>query len=159
VSSVAHTTVKGINFKDLGRTKKYAKWGVYGESKLGNLLSQTALVAQIRERGLEDKISVTACHPGYSNTALQDDTVFERLNAVFAQSMEYGALPSVAAAAGAEWETGSYVGPKKMNAWGLPKRSSRTKTSLDATLAARLAEVADEMTGVSMRTALGGEGK
>ena len=68
VSSGAHRAGK-MNFDDLQSTKRYARWGAYGQSKLANLLFTFELQRRLGERKLT-QISV-ACHPGWAATDLQ----------------------------------------------------------------------------------------
>jgi len=110
VSSGAHKLATKIDFEDFNREKKYRKWTVYGETKLGNLLYIRKLNSFLEEKGINNVIAV-ACHPGYANTNLQSHTVFKRLNYVFAQNSTIGAEPTVLAATDPKAERNWYAGP------------------------------------------------
>ncbi|KAH9255461.1 hypothetical protein BASA81_006580 [Batrachochytrium salamandrivorans] len=110
VSSTAHKLVGKISFEDFNREQDYNKWLVYGESKLGNLLFMHKLNRLLDERQIANVV-VVGCHPGYSATNLQDDTVFKYTNFMFAQSAEMGAEPTVLAATDLTAGRNAYAGP------------------------------------------------
>lgn len=63
-----------------------------------------------------------ACHPGYSNTQLQNtgptgffNLLYKVLNPLMAQPSSKGAIPTVLAAAGIEAKRGGYYGPQRMS--------------------------------------------
>ena len=62
VSSGAHKMASKIDFQDFNRAKTYAKWQVYAESKLGNLVLMTKLNRLLEEKGI-DSVVVVGCHP------------------------------------------------------------------------------------------------
>jgi len=64
VASLAHSVFAkgGIKLDDLTYEKTFAKWSVYGESKLGNLLFMKKLNRLLEEKGIKNVI-VVACHP------------------------------------------------------------------------------------------------
>lgn len=65
VSSGAHFGApKGIPFDDIHHTKSYSGFGVYGESKLMNLLFTYALARRVEGTG----VTVNALHPGFVRT-------------------------------------------------------------------------------------------
>lgn len=105
VSSGAHRNVSGISFKDIDHKKSYHKWAIYSESKLGNL----SLMRKMAE--MYPQLIVNGCHPGYSATNLQDDTIFENLNQFFAQLAMMGSLPTVMAATDPSLQSNFYIGP------------------------------------------------
>ncbi len=141
VSSGAHRNASGISFKDIDHKKSYHKWSIYSESKLGNLL----LMHKMAE--MYPQFIVNGCHPGYSATNLQDDTIFESLNQFFAQSAMMGSLPTVMAATDPSLQSNSYTGPY-WTAWGLPARASMTKYAKDKNLAEKLYQACQEKTKV-----------
>lgn len=134
----------------------YSRWLVYGDTKLANLLFTRELDRRIRAAGLARK--ALACHPGYASTGLQQTTadsygsnpfgwMLRQITALFSQSAERGAWPSVQAAAGAA-ESGDYWGPGILDMWGAPVRCSSSSASRDMAAAARLWEMSERMTGV-----------
>jgi len=110
VASGAHHFTKKIDFKDFNREKRYRKWGVYEESKLGNLVIVAKLNRLLEEKQIENVVAV-GCHPGYSSTNLQAHTIFKRLNYLFAQSQAIGAEPTVLAATDPSAKRNGYAGP------------------------------------------------
>lgn len=65
VSSDAHRRAKhGLTWDDLGRTRKYAGFDVYSESKLANILFARELARKLEGTG----VTVNALHPGFVAT-------------------------------------------------------------------------------------------
>jgi len=121
VSSGAHRMVKTINFADFNRDTSYAKWHVYEESKLGNLVLMAKLNRLLEEKKINNVIAV-GCHPGYTATNLQEDTIFKYLNYLFAQGVQVGATPTVLAATDPSASRNGYAGPSKFfELWGKAK--------------------------------------
>ena len=92
-------------------------WIRYGVSKLCNVLFMKELSEKIETKGLQDKISTAACHPGYASTQLQynarDSLIgWEKYNRYGAQSAADGSLPLLKAAI--HGENGKYYGPKSI---------------------------------------------
>ncbi|MEO1015586.1 MAG: oxidoreductase [Pseudomonadota bacterium] len=115
VSSIAHRYGK-IHFDDLMLEKSYDPTVSYCQSKLANLVFALELHRRLMKSGSSAKS--IACHPGYSNTNLQSTgpgsaltAIYRVTNALFAQSAEKGAMPTVLAAAGDEARAGAYYGP------------------------------------------------
>lgn len=140
VSSVAHKFGK-INFDDLMSTKFYSASLAYCQSKLANLIFAMELDRRLKARN--SAAQCIACHPGYSATNLQStgptgifNLAYKVLNAVVAQNMKQGAIPTVLAAAGKEAKAGGYYGPQTMS-------EARGRVS-DAIVAAK---ATDEITG------------
>src|SRR3954464_329378 len=150
VSSGLHR-IGRINFDDLQSTRRYRKWGAYGQSKLANLLFAFEL----------DRRSTTvrgyAAHPGYAATNLQATTAkaaggrilgwgIELANRVMAQPMEMGALPSLYAATKADLPGGSFIGPDGLfEQRGNPKIVHAVKAAYDEDAARRLWEVSTKL--------------
>ena len=164
VSSFAH---RMGNFGDNSQTAikdiclgigKYQPWGVYGASKLANLL----FVAELERLRIKNKWSFMpmAAHPGYSNTNLQsvspqmrgnklEEQIINGMNNILAQSAERGALPTLCAAVFPELLGGSFIGPNGlMEMRGFPKLTRARALAYDQTLARNLWEVSEELTGV-----------
>lgn len=115
VSSIAHK-FGTIYRDDLMSEKSYSPTNAYGQSKLANIMFAIELDRRLKAKGSE--VKAIACHPGYSNTALQDtgpagvlNFAYKFLNPLMAQPSEKGAIPTVLAAAGAEAVAGAYYGP------------------------------------------------
>jgi NAD(P)-dependent dehydrogenase (short-subunit alcohol dehydrogenase family) len=156
VSSNLHRRGR-IEWDDLDGTGNYQKWARYGQSKLANLLFTFELDRRLRARGLP--VVAVAAHPGYSATNLgnagprmEGSAFMERVmaigNAVFAQSAQKGAWPTVYAAAAEGVAGGDYVGPSVMETWGDPKKVGSSAASLVEADQARLWQVSEARTGV-----------
>lgn len=154
VSSTAHRAGR-IDFDDLNwERRRYVAWRAYGQSKLANLLFTAELQRRLTAAG--STVRATAAHPGYAATNLQShsgkgwlDFGMGRIgNALFAQSAEGGALPTLYAAV-AEIPGNSFAGP---GGWaeqrGAPRLVGRTKAAWDVDVARRLWDVSEELTGV-----------
>ena len=153
LSSGAHRIGK-IDFENLQRERHYNRWTAYGQSKLANLLFMYELERRLRAAG--STVSSLAAHPGYAATNLQraaapalDRMVMVVGNALFAQSAEMGALPTLYAATFPGLPGGTYVGPGGLaEQRGHPIVVGATGAARDAEAAARLWEVSEELTGV-----------
>ena len=62
LSSAFHAIVKTIDFKDFNREKRYKKWNVYAQTKLGNLVLMAKLNRLLEEKKI-DNVVVVGCHP------------------------------------------------------------------------------------------------
>jgi NAD(P)-dependent dehydrogenase (short-subunit alcohol dehydrogenase family) len=161
VSSGAHR-MGSIRFDDLNWQHGYRRWLAYGQSKLANLLFCMELQRRL-EKARARMISV-ACHPGYAATNLQaagprmaGSSMMESLmgvaNSLFAQSAVMGALPTLYAATSPEVRGGDYIGPGGFaEMWGTPVKVGRSSAASDASAAARLWEVSEQLTGVHYPT-------
>jgi NAD(P)-dependent dehydrogenase (short-subunit alcohol dehydrogenase family) len=153
VSSGLHRIGK-IAFDDLNGTRKYRKWSAYGQSKLANLLFAFELDRR------SDTFRSYASHPGYAATNLQGaaaQATGSKLtalavglgNAVFAQDMSMGALPSLYAATYPDLPGASFIGPDRLfEQRGHPKIVKAVKAAYDEDVAARLWDVSEELTNV-----------
>jgi NAD(P)-dependent dehydrogenase (short-subunit alcohol dehydrogenase family) len=153
LSSGAHRIGK-IDFDNLQRERHYNRWTAYGQSKLANLLFMYELERRLRAAG--STVSSLAAHPGYAATNLQraaapalDRMVMSVGNALFAQSAEMGALPTLYAATFPGLPGGTYVGPGGLaEQRGHPVVVGSAGAARDTEAAARLWEVSEELTGV-----------
>ncbi len=147
VSSMAHKSGR-IDFDNLDASKGYRAWAAYGQSKLANLLFTSELQRRLSEAGYATM--VTAAHPGWTATNLQDNSgAFKLLNRWFAQEPADGALPTLFAATAGEATPNGYYGPSgflEMN--GAPKPVGRTKRAQDDRVAQKLWVVSEQLTGV-----------
>jgi NAD(P)-dependent dehydrogenase (short-subunit alcohol dehydrogenase family) len=153
LSSGAHRFGK-IAFDNLGGERRYFRWRAYGQSKLANLLFALELDRRLRAAG--STVKSVAAHPGYAATNLQhagptrlDELLMVVPNRLIAQSEEMGALPTLYAATEPGIEGGTYVGPDGVGEQrGHPKKVSPSGAARDETVARRLWEVSEQMTGV-----------
>ncbi len=153
VSSTGHR-LGTIDFDDLNWERKpYKAWRAYGQSKLANLLFTAELQRRLTASG--SLVLATAAHPGYAATNLQFhsgrrslDIVSVIGNRLFAQDENGGALPTLYAAV-ADVPGNSFAGPGGfMEQRGAPKLVGRSHAAQDATVARRLWDVSEELTGV-----------
>lgn len=154
LSSGAHR-IGGLDLDDLNwERRSYSRWRAYGQSKLSNLLFILELQRRLAEARSE--VRAVAAHPGYAATNLQQHTgsrlqnAFMAVgNAVFAQSDEMGALPTLYAAT-QDIPGGAYVGPDGFHEGrGHPTLVGRSKAASDPDAARRLWTLSEELTGVS----------
>jgi len=153
VSSIASRGAD-IFFDNLDGSKGYSRMKFYRQSKFANILFAVELNNRLRKSGA-DTISVV-CHPGVSATNLmsrgsgkESDKIMKFLFDLFAQSAEMGALPTLFAATNKELTGGEYIGPDgKENRKGNPEISSEVNTLFKATVAEKLWEVSEKLTGI-----------
>ncbi|APX97161.1 oxidoreductase [Natronorubrum daqingense] len=148
-----------IDFDDLHGEGSYDGWDAYAQSKLANVLFAYELERRFRA-GDANAMSV-AVHPGYADTKLQFRGIEGRgtwirtalrrfANAVFAQSAEAGALPTLYAATALDAEGGAYYGPGGLATMrGSPERQASSDRSYDRETARRLWAVSSELTGIT----------
>ncbi|MFL0355352.1 oxidoreductase [Erythrobacter sp. GH1-10] len=156
VSSIMHKFGR-IDFDDLMMEQGYDPNRSYNRSKLANLLF--ALELHRRLEAADSKIKSIACHPGYSDTALQSKVgnplfkmVYKVSNAVFAQPAERGAWPTALAAADERADSGGYYGPTGFfDARGPVGDSDVEARALDEDVAKRLFEMSEEMVGEELK--------
>jgi NAD(P)-dependent dehydrogenase (short-subunit alcohol dehydrogenase family) len=155
LSSGAHR-LGSIDLDDINwERRRYQRWPAYSQSKLANLMFAYELQRRLAASG--SPVTSLAAHPGYSATDLQSHTGtwMDRLmwlgNRVAAQSADMGALPTLYAATVAELPGGEYIGPDGFQEMrGYPKVVGSTKASQDAAVAAKLWELSEKLTGVTM---------
>ena len=150
-SSGAHK-IGTLNFEDLMGSKRYRRWGAYGQSKLANLL----FMAELDRRAAGSTLLSAAAHPGYAATHLQQgqgQPAFEFLmgvgNKLIAQSDAQGAWPQLYAGTMPDVQGGEYFGPGLLELRGHPTRVGRTKKAQDVAAASRLWAISEELTHVS----------
>ena len=150
LSSEAHRLGK-IDFDNLNAEKGYAKWPFYGQSKLANLLFTYELQRHLEAAG-HTTIAVAA-HPGWTATNLQRHTgLVAFFNRFFAMQPEQGALPTLFAATAPSVSGGTFYGPDgflEMN--GYPTQVQSSPRSHDRTVATRLWDVSEQLTGVRIK--------
>ncbi|MEX0643716.1 MAG: oxidoreductase [Parvularculaceae bacterium] len=144
-----------IDFDNLMLDRGYSPARAYAQSKLANLMFALELNRRLENAGC--KARCYACHPGYSATNLQSTGpsrliagVLRPMNAIFAQSADKGALPTVLCAAGAEAEPGRYYGPTGLAELTGPVREAKiARQARDESAAAHLWETSATLTGVA----------
>lgn len=149
VSSGAHNYGK-INFDDLTWEKrKYKAMRAYGDSKLANLYFTYKLGAKSENNGKYP--IVTAAHPGWTATELQrHNGLFNFLNPYFAMTLEQGTLPTLMAAYDIKANNGDYYGPDGfLEMRGNPKKVGSSKLSKNKSIAKKLWDISEELTGVN----------
>jgi NAD(P)-dependent dehydrogenase (short-subunit alcohol dehydrogenase family) len=136
----------------------YAKWHVYGQSKLANLLFTYEL--DRRARAKELPLKALAAHPGFAGTHLAANgqygrsrgglaTILDASIKAVSQSAAHGAWP-VLMAATADLPGATYVGPGGLGELqGHPQVVTSTGLSRDADAQRRLWELSEETTGIS----------
>ncbi|MDF1566036.1 MAG: oxidoreductase [Deltaproteobacteria bacterium] len=148
ISSGAHRW-GAIDFEDPNwRRRRYKRAPSYGQSKLANLLFARELQRRLAQAG--SRIQVTAAHPGWTATNLQDESgIFRALNPLLAMKVEQGTLPTLRAATDEALSGGEYVGPDGwMEMRGYPVLVDRSDAAKDDAAAARLWELSEELTGI-----------
>jgi NAD(P)-dependent dehydrogenase (short-subunit alcohol dehydrogenase family) len=159
VSSQMHRTARIGNFTidDLRNKAKgigaYNPWSAYAYSKLANLL----FIHELERRQMRKNwnLEAVAAHPGYADTNLVtgasvQDRAGALANAMFAQSAERGALPTLCAATYPGLYGASYIGPDGfLEMRGFPKLTRAAAIAYDQRLAKDLWSVSEELTGVT----------
>jgi NAD(P)-dependent dehydrogenase (short-subunit alcohol dehydrogenase family) len=159
VSSPMHRMARKPPLGDPTRTQgRYARWTVYGQSKLANLMFTFELERRCREAGLP--IKALAAHPGFAGTHLAANGQYGRASGGIASVLD-AAIKAVSqpAAAGA-WPTlmaatadlpgGAYCGPSGLQEMrGSPRVVGSTRLSRDETAQQRLWEISEQATGIS----------
>ena len=159
VSSQMHRTarISGATADDLREKAKgigaYNPWSAYAISKLANLL----FIHELERRQLRNNwnLQAVAAHPGYADTNLVagasvQDRAGAFANALFAQSAERGALPTLCAATFPGLIGASYIGPDGfLEMRGFPKLTRAAAIAYDQRRAADLWTISEELTGVT----------
>lgn len=151
LSSLAHRW-SGIRFDDLHGTRRYDKRLAYGQSKLACLMFAFELQRRLDRAGHATRS--VAAHPGVSATNLFQHLpgvirIFTPLTELVFQSAAGGAQPTLYAALGDDIRGGDYCGPQSMGEMrGAPGKVGSSRRSRDEAVAARLWQVAEDLTGV-----------
>ncbi len=155
VSSLAHRNGR-IAFENLQGEKSYVPWDAYNQSKLANLLFALELDRKARAAG--SRLMSIAVHPGISRTSIIENgpgstalkaVVLKILAPVLMQSDEDGALPTLYGATAAAAQGGQYIGPDGFKSFkGKPTVEEPRPQGKDETVARKLWEVSEELTGV-----------
>lgn len=160
VSSVAARD-GAINFADLQSERSYRPMQAYGQSKLANLLFSFEL--QRRSDAAGWGLSSIAAHPGISRTDLIPNGAGRNsvmgmmrrfLGPILFQPAAQGALPTLFAATAPDAKGGGYYGPDRFNEIrGFPAVAKIPPQAKDATAAARLWTISENLTGASFSQA------
>jgi NAD(P)-dependent dehydrogenase (short-subunit alcohol dehydrogenase family) len=154
VASHAHRLARRVPLEDPRTlTRRYSKWGSYGESKLADLMFIIELERRLRAADLP--VTAQAAHPGYTSTELVGKTggfggkFMHAATTVIGQAAELGALPTLMAAT-ADLPGATYVGPAGPGQMGgLPRVvKPRRKFVNDATALRELWELSEGATGI-----------
>uniref|UniRef100_UPI00404AA7E5 oxidoreductase n=1 Tax=Candidatus Planktophila sp. TaxID=2175601 RepID=UPI00404AA7E5 len=159
VSSQMHRTARIANYSidDLRNKAKgvgaYNPWSAYAFSKLANLL----FIHELERRQIRNNwnLEAVAAHPGYADTNLVagasiQDRAGALANAIFAQSAQRGALPTLCAATYPGLYGASDIGPDGfLEMRGFPKLTRAAAIAYDQRLAKDLWSVSEELTGIS----------
>ncbi|MFF4901615.1 oxidoreductase [Streptomyces sp. NPDC001068] len=162
VSSMLHV-MSNVDLDDVNSERRYRRWVAYARSKTANLLFVHELTRRVDAHGGD--LVAAAAHPGYAATELQTagpraegrrgaERLMRAANAVFAQSAEAGALPTLYAATAPGVRPDSFTGPSTVMWRGAPAPSRRAPWTRDDTMARRLWEASEQLTGVSCAAAL-----
>lgn len=134
---------------------RYSRTGVYGETKLANLLFSYELDRRLRTAGLP--VTSLASHPGFATTHLIVNGsslgpltgLADRAYPLIAQTPARGAWPSLMAAT-ADLPGGILVGPGNLTqTQGPPKVVRSSRLSHDRAAAQALWELSEQTTGIS----------
>jgi NAD(P)-dependent dehydrogenase (short-subunit alcohol dehydrogenase family) len=150
VSSTAQN-VGRIHFEDLNWERRtYRAMLAYGQSKLANMLFSLELHRRLVASG--STVRATAAHPGWTATDLQRTTPGASIfNPLLAMKPADGALPTLRAATDPSAASGSYWGPSRFfELSGPPVPARIPKAAQDEAVAARLWEVSEQLTGVTI---------
>jgi NAD(P)-dependent dehydrogenase (short-subunit alcohol dehydrogenase family) len=157
VSSHMHRLGR-IRPDNVATTKARNSWIQYSTTKLANLLFVAELSRRLEAGGF--RTMALAAHPGWtrsnlagSGAAMSKNRVRRRLSRVvganLGQSAAGGALPTLCAATSSHVHNGQYVGPGgAFGMFGPPRVARPSRRAQDATLAARLWEASEALTGV-----------
>lgn len=145
-----------IDFDDLDARKRYRPFPVYAQSKLACLMFAFEMHRRSRANGWG--VASFAAHPGLTRTDLivngsghnSPTAIMSRLMPFLLQPAWQGALPTLYAATAAEAQDGGYYGPDRLaETRGYPTSSKAPQRSLDESVAARLWDVSERLTGAA----------
>ena len=152
VSSTAHWAGR-ISLDDLNwKSRRYAPWQAYGQSKLANLLFTSELQRRLVAAG--SAVRALAAHPGYSRTHLQghsghvvSDTLMAVANRLLATDADFGARQTLYAVS-QDLPGDTFVGPRfQMTGRTQPVR--RSPRAWRADTAGALWRLSEQLTGVT----------
>jgi len=148
-SSLAHRFNADIQFDDLNWNRHYNKMQAYAQSKLANVLFTYELDRRFKTHGI--KAIAVASHPGFANTALfkHAGPFVSFFGELLGQKPGKAVLPVLRAATDQELHGAEYIGPTGIfELAGYPGIVRSAKRSYDETLARKLWEVSEQLTGI-----------
>lgn len=146
-SLVADMKGANIYFDDLHFEQSYQFIPSYGQSKLANLMFAIDLEQQLAQR--KSRIKVLCCHPGYTATNLQNSMGLtgKIMNALMAQSIEMGCLPTLRATTDPNAKSGEYYGPRRFAGYrGHPIVCDMPKKALNQEVRNKLWQLTEQAT-------------
>lgn len=149
-SLVAKMKAADIYYQDLNFEQKYDKMAAYAQSKLANAMFATELNQRLKKAG--SKVISVAAHPGYTATNLQQHMglLGTIMNALMAQKVDMGVLPTLKAATDPSMTGGEYIGPMKMaNYRGYPGENTLPNAAEDASQRQKLWQTTEQILGLS----------
>ena len=152
-SLVAKMKAADIYYQDLNFEKKYDKMAAYAQSKLANVMFASELYQRLQRSG--SKVVSVAAHPGYTATNLQQHMGLMGvvMNALMAQKVEMGVLPTLRAATDPALKGGEYIGPMKMaNYRGHPGKNTLPAAAEDGVQRKKLWLETEKILGLSFLT-------
>jgi NAD(P)-dependent dehydrogenase (short-subunit alcohol dehydrogenase family) len=159
-SGVAH--VGRIRWDDLQSERSYRPYRAYAQSKLADLMMARHLARVAAERGWA--LRSIAAHPGFTRTNLQTagpglgatrpPRMAHAARVMPSQDVRQGAEPLLFAAADPAAVQGGYYGPTGLLELVGPSGPARVpRRARDAAAAARLWDVAEQLTGTALAAA------
>ncbi len=151
-SLVAKMKGGDLYWNDLQFDKSYHKMNSYAQSKLANMMFGLELDKKLKETG-SSTISVLA-HPGFTATNLQQHMGLQGriMNALMAQKIDMGILPSLRAATDPNVNGGEYYGPAKMNNWrGFPVINTPAEKALNLNDRQKLWMISEQLTNTKFQ--------
>jgi NAD(P)-dependent dehydrogenase (short-subunit alcohol dehydrogenase family) len=152
VSSLAEASAKTLDLEDMNWTKReYDRQMAYGYSKMANILFVKELDRRLGlVAGTSTSTKVMACHPGWTQTNLQQHhKIFTFLNPFFGMQPWQGALPTLYAACSPDAESSKYYGPDGFGGIsGYPALAKPSALGEDEELAQKLWNVSEDMVGI-----------
>lgn len=156
VSSIAHRGA-ALDFANLNWEQGYKPWPAYRRTKLANLLFGFELHRRLQRSGASAMSIVV--HPGVSNTNLfaagpgsgggVAAVMAPLVIRLIGQSDAQGALPTLYGATSPEAQSGHFYGPNGFREMrGYPFEVHAEQQAYDESLAAKLWQVSEELTGV-----------
>ncbi|MBO9534529.1 MAG: SDR family NAD(P)-dependent oxidoreductase [Solirubrobacteraceae bacterium] len=158
LGSIVHLGGK-IHLDDLNAERsRYVSWTAYSQSKLACMLFAFELDRRAKAAGLP--LRGIAAHPGYSSTNLQSsgplaggfhpiNWVMAKATPLVAQPARIGALGQLRAATDLSLSGGEYLGGTVLfGARGYPKDAYTTPRARSESMAAKLWDASEELTGL-----------
>lgn len=149
LSSIAHRSGR-IDFDNLNAERGYSKWKAYAQSKLACVMYAVEFQRRLERSG--SKIISVAAHPGATKTELARYGVLMSFMMwlMRAQTPDEGAMPTLRAATDPAVKGGEYYGPAGFNGLHGPAVLEKpVPRTFDTTVAERLWQVSEKMTGIT----------